>query len=53
MYTFKFGAAMKNLHRAEKTALKDSLAFQKIVADSDSVSIDIKAQQSFAFQVQR
>ena len=27
-----FGAAIKNLHRAEKTASKDNLAFQKIVA---------------------
>ena len=27
-----FGAAVENLHRAEKTASKDNLAFQKIVA---------------------
>ena len=27
-----FGAAVKNLHRAEKTASKDNLAFQKIIA---------------------
>ena len=26
-----FGAAVENLHRAEKTASKDNLAFQKIV----------------------
>ena len=27
-----FRAGIENLHRAEKTALKDNLAFQKIVA---------------------
>jgi len=34
-----FGAAVENLHRAEKTASKDDLAFQKIVAAYQSPKV--------------